>query len=283
MEDVSMDMAYLDDETQGSFDLNHFVERPDALFTFNVILIANNEPDIQILEFNCDTEVSIYIQENFKTEAIQTIVKNKHEESMAMCPYFRIVMDDYDDESAINFKLYTMFKRMGIQSISPRCSKAMIVGLTALNHLDSPLSVPYCFMTTTVDPSDFISAEDEIDVACLKPCAQKLNPDATDLCDIAGMTIPYYLPQDVQFLILSFCKSPTASLISTKIDNICFAWDVFLYPMFLQREPRIPYLLASYYNASTVQSAAAGATRPFLVPTASRTTNVVFPRWMMSL
>lgn len=278
-----MDMSYLDDETQGSFDFNHFTERPDALFTFNVILVANNEPDIQILEFNCDTEVSIYIQENFKTEAIQTIVKNKHEESMAMCPYFRIVMDDYDDESAINFKLHTMFKRMGIQSISPRCSKAMIVGLTALNHLDSPLSVPYCFMTTTVDPSDFISADDEIDVACLKPCAQKLNPDATDLCDIAGMTIPYYLPENVQWHILSYCRHPTSSMITDKIEQLCFCWDVFLYPMFLQREPRIPFLLACYYNASTVQSAVVGATRPFLVPTASRETRPAFPRWMTSL
>lgn len=279
-----MDLDYLDGpKTQDSFDMNHFLEHPESLFTFNAILIANNMPDIQVLEFNNDTEVSMYIQEHFSREAIQTIVKNRHEESMALCPYFRIIMNHFSDDSAINFKLQEMFKRMGIESISSRCSKAMIVGLTALNHLDSPLSVPYCFMTTNLDPDDFVSVEAEVDMACMNTCSQCLNPDATDLCDIAGMTLPYYLPWEVQSRILSYCKSPTASMITAKMDEICFVWDVFLYPMFLQREPRIPYLIAWRFNASTVQSAVAGATRPFLAPTASRTTSRAFPRWMTSL
>lgn len=283
--DLDIDLSFLDDdpEEESSFDFNHFCDRPQDLFTFNCILVCNMDPDIRVLEFSKDSDVALYIKSHFAENAIQTIVKNNHEESRGMCPYFRIVMDGFSEDAPINFKLQSMYKRMGIESMSSRCSHAMIIGLTTMSHLESPISVPYCFMTTSLDPMDFVCEDDEIDLVCLSSCSQKLNPQATDLCDIAGMTLPYFLPFECQMNILKYLRSSEADMILLAMDCICLSWDIALHPMFLQREPRIPFHLASYYNASTVLSTVEDATRPFLATPAPRRDLTVLPSWMTSL
>jgi hypothetical protein len=54
-----------------------------------------------------------------------------------------------------------------------------------------------------------------------------------------------------------------------EINRICMSWDMWLTPMFVQREPRIPAHIAWQYNASNVQNTAANATSYFLVDAAS--------------
>ena len=260
--------------------MNHFGDRPEDIFSFTSILICNKQPDVQMMEYSSDTELALYIQQEFHPEAVQTIVKNQHDASRSMCPYFRIIMDGYSPEAPINFKLHTMFMRMGIISLSPRCSKALIVGLTTFTHLESPISVPYCFISTNIDPLDFMVGEPELDMACLKPCAASANNGITNLCEIAGMPLPYYIPWECQCIILSYLRSPLADMIATKIEQLCYIWDIFLFPMFQQREPRIPCHIASFFNASTVQGTAEAATKPFLVPCARRRGSSAVPGWM---
>lgn len=275
-EDMTLDLSFLDE-----FDFNHFSERPEDLFSFNAILICNNQPDIQVMEYTSDTQLALYIQQEFDVNAVQTIVKNNHEDSERGCPYFRIVMEGYDGSAAINFKLQSMFQRMKIESLSPRCSKAMIIGLTTFTHLESPISVPYCFLSTNIDPIDFMLEEPELDMACLQTCQQPVDPKST-LCDIAGMPLPYKLPWECQVHILLYLRNPLAEMICHKIDDLCYTWDIFVHTMFQQREPRIPCHIASSFNASTVQSTVEDATRYFLVPCASRKERLVFPKWMKS-
>jgi hypothetical protein len=279
MDDEHLDLAYLDDHLE-SFDLNHWTEHPESIFSITAIQVANDEPDIQVLEFGTDSEIAMYVANHYHSTCLQTIVKNQHVESSVMCPYFRIIMDGFQEDAPTNFKLHNLFQQAGIKSISTRCSKAMIIGLTTLAHMESPISVPHCFISTSIDPDTFLLEVEEIDMVCLKPCAQSLNPEATDLCDIAGMTIPYYVPENVQWLIISYLQHPVALMVEYTMDSICLTWDLFMTRMFMQREPRIPYHLASFYNATTVQRTIESATRPFLAMSAPRPASPVFPEWL---
>lgn len=280
--EMDLDLDFLEEEA--SFDVDHFASRPGDLFSFTAILICNDEPDIQTMEYFSDYELAAYIHKEFDDDAIQTIVKNNHEESKSLCPYFRIIMEKYSADAPINFKLHGMFIKMGIQSLSSRCVKAMLVGLTTFSDLQSPINVPYCFMSANIDPLDFIFEDiPELDMACLKTCDETTNAGANDLCDIAGMPMPYLLPWECQFKILSYLRNPLAEMVTNKIDQLCFMWDVFLYPMFQQREPRIPFHIASFYNATTVLSTAEAATRPFLVRPVLRKEPSALPSWMTSL
>lgn len=265
-----MDLEFLDDYEGNCFDLNHFADRPDVMFSFNTVYMDNQDPDVRVLEFHYDYELALYIQSNFTNQAMQSIIKNNNAETSGMCPFFRVVIDGFSQETPINFKLQTFFKKIGMDMMSPRCSRAMVVGLCTLTNLDSPISVPYCFTTTNVDPMDFM-IDNEVDLACLNTCAcsNSLEPKPTSLCEISGTCIPYYVPPEVQFRILSFLSCPTASLINQEKHRLMGLWDKWLFPMFAQREPRIPCNIAFYYNASSVLSTTENATRPYLAPSAS--------------
>lgn len=267
-----MDLGFLDEYEDDCFDLNYFADRPDSLFSFNTVYMDNQDPDIRVIEFHYDYELALYIQSNFTNQAMQSIVKNNNTETAVMCPFFRVVIDGFSHEAPINFKLQTFFKKIGMDMMSPRCTRAMVVGLCTLTNLDSPISVPCCFTTTNVDPMDFV-VDDELDLACLNTCkcTNSMEPQPTTLCEVAGTCIPYYVPRDVQFRILSFLSCPTASLIHQEKCRLMKLWDEWLFPMFSQREPRIPCNIASYYNASSVLSTTENATRPYLAPSASLT------------
>lgn len=240
----------------------------DNLFNFNVLMLDNDQPDIQVWELQFDTQLHILIQKELGENATQIIVKNMNEESQGMCPYFRIIMKDMGAVAATNFKLQQFLERIRVTGLNAKCSKAMVVGLANLQYLEAAISVPYAFCTTNIDPIDFVLEQPELDLSCLNLCAERLHPPGSTLCDIAGLDLPYYVPDNVQALILSFCSSPTADIIREEAIDLRARWDRFLLPMFLQREPRIPANLALYYNAANVQNTIANATRPFLVPPA---------------
>jgi hypothetical protein len=235
----------------------------DELTAVNILLMENGDPDIRIIQASCDQEIHLLIQHHMGMDFVQTIVNNKDAATSPYCPFFRVIMEKFGNSQPINFKLASFYNRINMSSLNPRCKKAMIIGLMDLRCLDSVISVPSNFMTTTIDPLHF--ALDEVDLACLSPCAKDLYPDGYDLCDIAGLSIPVHLPWEVQWNIISFLRSPTAQLIDEKMTELCHDWDVHVMPMFQQREPRIPANIAFSYNAATVQTAIAGATKPFLV------------------
>lgn len=233
------------------------------LDSYTAIWFENSLPDISIMEMANDAQMCMFVTKEFgKDGCIQTIINNMDPATRTMCPYFRVFMDAFGKNSPINFKLQSFYHRIGMGSLDARCNKALVVGLAALTNLNEGVSVPMAFCTTSIDPIAFHL--EEIDMACLKPCGKA----ESSLCDIAGLCLPIHVPDDVQWRILSFLRSPEAEIIQDQIDDLCHRWDVFLAPMFHQREPRIPVPIASFFNVPTVQSTIYGAVRPFLAPIA---------------
>ena len=240
-------------------DVTEFVE---SLWNFNVLYMANDLPDISVVECSYDYQISMLADQVFGGDGyVQTIVNNMCPETSGRCPYFRILMSGFSLKSPINYKLQAFYSRIRMGSLNARCSSAIVVGLSTLTSLDQPLSIPFCFTTTTIDPLQFTG---DIDLACTKVLAQDKYPDGYTLNDIAGLCLPYHVPENVQALIVSYCREPCAQLILDQVDKILERWDAVLFPMFLQREPRIPVYIASIYNAATVAKTIRDATRPFL-------------------
>lgn len=251
-----------------SFDWNTVLQDTDnfvnSLMSYNILVFENDDPDIRVLEINNDVEVDIMIQKTFSDNIFQTIVKNMDEETRSSCGYFRVIMENFGASSTINFKLKTFFNKIGIPDMNARCTRAIVIGLHALHMLNSPMLIPNSFCTTTIEPIDMWLGK-ELDMACLQTCGDKVINGAT-LCEIAGMEIPYYVPPEVQFKILQYCCRPDAQLIKDEIDYQCLRWDLYLTPLFNQREPRIPPSIASSFRATTAQLTIENAISYFLVP-----------------
>jgi len=254
---ICADMAGL--ECMETFDWDLEV---DSLLDFKVLFMMNEDPDIRVIEAKHDTDVHMIVQTEIGTTPVQMIVNNLDAETAVGCPYFRVVMDKFGNDQPINFKLQSFFTKIGMSSLNARCRKALVIGLAALNNLESAISVPVTFCTTNIDPLDF--KLDEVDLACLSPCAQHLHPAGSTLCDIAGLYVPYHVPVEVQWRIVSFLKHPVAAMVNEEIDGICNRYDMFLMAMWKIREPRIPNFIGSFYNVPCVQTTVSGATRPFL-------------------
>lgn len=257
--------------------LNYTEDFIDDLYSFNVVIVSNQEPDIQVIELTYDAEVWPLLQQELGPNYIQTIVNNMNTSTNKRCPFFRVCMKDFGDETPINFKLKSFYHKIGMSSLNPRCSKAVIIGLATLTSLDAAINMPSHFCSTIIDSID-LDLRDEFDMSCLNLCAEKLHPPGSTLYDIAGLTMPYHLPREVQHHILQYCSSPTADIIKGQIADIKRVWDEQLFTMFRQREPRIPAHIASTYNAATVQQTAVDATRPFLARVAVGNANACLAR-----
>lgn len=270
------------------FDMNHDLERlvrdTDELTSFDVVLMANDDPDIRVINLKYDSQVAELVQRELGGPGgvMQTIINNNSFESRHTCPFFRIFYQNASPLTNENLKLKAFLDRVGMNTISSRCTKALVVGMAALQHLESAISMPSCFTTTQLELVDFPVVTEELDMACLAVCAEKFVPEeGHTLCDVAGVSLPCHLPDHVQSLILSFLREPTAELIQRQLDHLCDRWDNLLFRMFLQREPRIPAHIACSYHAATVQQTIADATEPFLVPAAKASGNAC-PRRMNS-
>jgi len=250
---------------EDNFDFNMNV---DDLFNYNVLIMENAQPDIQVREIKHDMELTHLIEHEIGYGAIQAIVSNNDQETKERCPYFRIVATPPSSSIPKNYLFEAFLQRIGQGFMTtPRVVKALVIGLHALNNLESPITVPMAFCTTNI-PEFAIDIFGEIDMACLEPIANRAC-SSESLVDIAGMCLPYHVPYEVQMRILLFCESPTAILVKNKMTNLCDNWDLALVPMFLQREPRIPPDIASRYNVAYVRRTIRDATKHFLVPAAN--------------
>jgi len=236
------------------------------LFNFNVLLFENDQPDVRVIELKHDTELAIFINQEIGENAVQTIMSNQDQLTKDRAPYFRIVASPPNEQYAKNFKFETFLRKIGQGNmITPRTPKVVVIGLHALNNLESPISIPLAFCTTTLD--DFaIDSLGVVDMACIQPVGGARTSE--DLMKIAGLCMPCHLPENVQWHILSYCESPTTTMIKDAMQAVCDKWDFALLPMFLQREPRIPPLIACAYNVPCAVSTIRLATRPFLAPLA---------------
>jgi hypothetical protein len=240
----------------------------DTLFNFNVLFFDNHDPDMRVIEMRYDVEIANLIEKEIGSNAVQTIMSNQDRHTKDRCPYFRVVATPPSENIAKNYKFEAFLRKIGQGNlITPRCSKVLVVGLHALNNLDSPISMPLAFCTTTIQ--DFaIDSLGVVDMACIKPLGAFNIQSSEDLVKISGMILPVHLPDNVQWKILSYCEAPTATIIKDAMQAICDKWDAALLPMFCQRDARIPPAIASAYNVPCVASTIVVATKPFLVPLA---------------
>jgi hypothetical protein len=255
-------------DMESSFDWDAPIEE---IFGITVLVMDRTAPDVSVRMLNSDTDVAAEIGKEFgESEYLQLVVMNHDEESKDFCPYFRIIMDSFmaPGSAPVNFYLKTFYDNIGMSTLNACVGKAMVVGLCDLIRMERTTSVPIQFAVSKVAE---VEMPLNLDSSCLKACGKGLHKqrDMT-LCDIAGLYIPYHIPWDAQWRIVSYLRSPVAEKVDEKIGELCLSWDLFLWPMFLQREPRIPCQLASLYGVASVQSMIRGATRSFLAPTAQR-------------
>jgi hypothetical protein len=240
----------------------------DELFNFNVLFFDTNDPDMRVVEMSYDVEIAMLIEKEIGTNAVQTIMSNQDRHTKDRCPYFRVVATPPSENIAKNYKFEAFLRKIGQGSlITPRCAKVLVVGLHALNNLDSPISMPLAFCTTSIE-NFAIDSLGVVDMSCVKPLGAFNIQSSEDLMKISGMRLPVHLPDNVQWKILSYCEAPTAAIIKDTMQAICEKWDCALLPMFLQRDARIPPPIACAYNVPCVASTIVVATRPFLAPLA---------------
>jgi hypothetical protein len=251
-------------DMESSFDWEASLEQ---IFGITTLVMNRNDPDVSVRLLLSDADVAAEICKEFgDDDYLQLVVINHDESTKSRCPYFRVIMDEFVSQSSapINSHLQSFYESIGMGTLCARVKKAMVVGVYDLINLDRTTSVPIQYSTTHVPVMEM---DTRLDSDCLKVCARGLyKQDDLTLCDISGLWIPYHIPMEAQWNIVSYLRSPLADIIDKKISGVCMAWDTFLWPMFMQREPRIPWHIAFLYDVPTVQSTISGATRSFLVP-----------------
>lgn len=234
----------------------------EQLSSIRILVMDREQVDVAIVDAKDNVEVACLIESEFQDkEYLQLVVINHDHETREMCPYFRIIMDSFRSDQVVNLHLRDFYERIGMSTLNACCRKAVVVGMFDVFDIHASTSVPAGFSLGSFKCQDF-GLVGELDAACL-------GKRATEICDIPGLLVPYYVPLDIQWRILSYLKHPAAELVSKTMDEICCAWDTFLYPMFQQREPRIPTYIAYLYNVPTVLTTIGGATKSFLVSSAS--------------
>lgn len=249
-----------------SFDMDLTI---DELCSVTLGVMDRDQADVSIRTVSCEADVNVEIMAEFgHAEYLQLVMINQDAETKDLCPYFRVVMDSFRAEERPNRHLQVFYDRVGMSTLNANCRKAMVIGMYDITDINKVISVPHGLLDTTMVATD-LGLGSKLDSDCLRPLK-------TLLYGVQGMYIPYFLPLEAQWRILSFLRHPFAEMIEKKMSDICFRWDIFLHPMFQQREPRIPAHIASVYNVPTVLTTIHGATRSFLAPLAPRHPNTVY-------
>lgn len=242
----------------------------EELSKITVLVMDRDQPDVSVRTVGCEMDADEEIGKEFgHAEYLQLVMINNDPETRFMCPYFRVIMDTFKATENVNPHLKTFYERIGMSTLSANCKKAMILGMYDVANIGRVISIPTSLSMGCMPLADMGLVGDKLDSECLRPLK-------TVLYGVEGVCLPYHVPWEAQWRILSYLQNPVAEIVVEKIEELCHEWDVFLYPMFQQREPRIPAHVAYIYNVPTVLSTVAGATRSFLAPRVQRHPVVVY-------
>lgn len=252
---------------EDSFSFDMVIEE---LSKIAVLVMDRDQPDVSVRTIGSEMDADEEIGKEFgHAEYLQLVMINHDPETRLMCPYFRVIMDTFKATEKVNPHLKRFYERIGMSTLSANCRKAMVLGMYDVANIGRVISVPVGLTFGYMSVEDLGLVGDKIDSECLRPLK-------TVLYGVEGVCIPYHIPLEAQWNILSYLRHPVADIVVAKIEELCHRWDVFLYPMFQQREPRIPAHVAYIYNVPTVLSTVAGATKSFLVPRVQRHPVVVY-------
>lgn len=223
-----MDLSFLDDEEHVDKTIDAIV---NAMCSIHAIYMSNSDPDVRIVEALNPDALDLETNRLFPNahDNIQMVVPNGHE-SKYFCGYFRIVMSGYGMRSPINYKFETFMRAANIQSIYPRCTAALVVGLEPVHNV--PLSVPTFFRLTSLEHLQIMG---DIDMTCMQSIAGAQTSE--DLVTIAGgVPLPSCLPDDIHWKIFRYLQHPCATMIKREMDRRTMFWELHL---FLMQQPII--------------------------------------------
>ncbi len=189
------DLSFLDTDDG----INGFV---DGLFHASVLFLRNEFEEPQILRISdamsLDHVISMYVANDMKT--LQVVVPNGDAATKTMCPYLRIIMDHCHGKTPINHKLEHLLRRIGVDTVNPRCNTALVIGISAVNKLENIVGLPdgFCFA--------------EVDGIVRLASLNDTPPDVS----IAGER----LPKDIMQYIFLFMRTPCAQLIQDDVKRI---------------------------------------------------------------
>jgi hypothetical protein len=194
-QESGVDLSFLDDDDG----INGFV---DGLFHASVLFLRNEFEEPQILHISdvmpLSNIISMYVANDMKT--LQVVVPNGDPSTKTQCPYIRIIMDHCHGKTPVNYKLEHLLRRLGVETVNPRCNTAIVVGIANTNRLDDLIGLPDGFAYARVDQLARF--------ASLSECPPHL-PTPGEI-----------LPQEIMQYIFLFMSTPSADIIRKDFKRV---------------------------------------------------------------
>jgi len=186
----------------------------EGLFSFRGLYMSNDEPDIRVIEFDGPEDVYAKIGSLFgehSSSVVEIVAPNKNVD-VDFCPRFYMFVGGYRTASAPNWKFETFLRSVGEASVDARCKDVLVIGATSEWMSRRFISIPERYYYHSM----------EIGAVALDVDGMA---SSIDVLGIPGMSIPCYLPENVQMTILSYCRSPCAEIISDYNTELRRYWD----------------------------------------------------------
>lgn len=201
-EDPDMDWEFPEDQ-------DNFV---GSLSSFNMLVFSNSCPDVRVIPVPTSSELLGCINNLFPDNSTLTQMVVPNPEKGTSCTHFMVMADRCNIKSPTNFRLETFLKGVGIHNLQARCLDAVVVGMCG-NIGDNYVNVPHKYLLMYPDGVDPLGPRTVV------------SSDVTRICGIEGMSVPRYLPNEIQWHILKYLKHPCADIISSEMKRVNEYWD----------------------------------------------------------
>lgn len=188
----------------------------EGLFSVTTVYMSNDEPDIRVIEIPDAEDMGSKLMELMGNGAsdLTEIVVNNPRANEECCARFHMFISGYQKGDVPNWQFESFLRKIGQQVIGSRCKAVLVVGSTATLASRSFVSIPSHYYTDT----SFSKAS-----VCVLGSAY-VSQDV-EMLDVPGMCLPRHMPENVQWKILSYCRSPTAELIYQYNLQLTRYWD----------------------------------------------------------
>jgi hypothetical protein len=147
----------------------------DKLFSFNVLVLRNEDPDCRVIQLMNQYELQNTIARFFTKpdEVIQMTVRNPAKDPF--CPYLLLMVESYHKDTVINYKFETLLRNMGVVGIHARCTTALVTGMMNPLYMNSMIDIPE--ISRLCNLSGFPKLGD-IELTCSQSAVAAISRDA---------------------------------------------------------------------------------------------------------
>lgn len=212
------------------------IDYVNRLFGFHVLIFRNEDPDCREIYCNNHYEMLNVVKTYFvdDKDVVQMIVPNPSKD--CLCPYVMMMLEAHKIKTPTNYKLETFMRNMGMTGIHPGCSVALVVGMMNPMFMDSLMDIPNFYRMCSLSCFDKVG---QIELSIESSVAVKITKESG--YEYPGMILPYDIPDELAFKILSYLQHPCAEAISTYKRNVLrwiSYWDNHFHDMFCSWERR---------------------------------------------